>query len=213
MTKLDEKCSLIKVCVMKMAKRVEDMYSISLEIMETGNTEAALKVIEMDSFVNSAEEEINDLAIEALCLLSPVASDLRKVITGIKIASDLERIGDYAKSIAGFVVRNGKLNSELASMAKDLGDAFLAMIDHAMDSYNKSDAVWAMSIPEEDAQIDKIYDEIVKYLQDKIRKQEMADDIIPILSMLRNLKRAGEHTKNICEHTIFEVKGQHIEFN
>ncbi|SJZ83476.1 phosphate signaling complex protein PhoU [Anaerorhabdus furcosa] len=213
MTKLDEKCSLIKECVMKMAKRVEDMYSISLEIMETGNTEAALKVIEMDSFVNSAEEEINDLAIEALCLLSPVASDLRKVITGIKIASDLERIGDYAKSIAGFVVRNGKLNSELASMAKDLGDAFLAMIDHAMDSYNKSDAVWAMSIPEEDAQIDKIYDEIVKYLQDKIRKQEMADDIIPILSMLRNLKRAGEHTKNICEHTIFEVKGQHIEFN
>lgn len=213
MTKLDEKCSLIKECVMKMAKQVEDMYSISLEIMETGNTEAALKVIEMDSFVNSAEEEINDLAIEALCLLSPVASDLRKVITGIKIASDLERIGDYAKSIAGFVVRNGKLNSELASMAKDLGDAFLAMIDHAMDSYNKSDAVWAMSIPEEDAQIDKIYDEIVKYLQDKIRKQEMADDIIPILSMLRNLKRAGEHTKNICEHTIFEVKGQHIEFN
>lgn len=213
MTKLDEKCSLIKDCVMKMAKRVEDMYSISLEIMETGNTEAALKVIEMDSFVNSAEEEINDLAIEALCLLSPVASDLRKVITGIKIASDLERIGDYAKNIAGFVVRNGKLDKKLASMAKDLGDAFLTMIDHAMDSYNKSDAVWAMSIPEEDLQIDRIYDEIVNYLQEEIKRQEVSADIIPILSMLRNLKRAGEHTKNICEHTIFEVKGQHIEFN
>jgi phosphate transport system protein len=213
MTKLDEKCSLIKDCVMKMAKRVEDMYALSLELIETGNTETALKVIEMDSFVNSAEEEINDLAIEALCLLSPVASDLRKVISAIKIASDLERIGDYAKSIAGFVVRNGKLDPELALKAKDLGDAFLTMIDHAMDSYNKSDATWAMSIPEEDLQIDKIYDEIVKYLQDKIKKQEVSDDIIPVLGMLRNLKRAGEHTKNICEHTIFEVKGQHIEFN
>lgn len=213
MIKLDDKCNRIKECVMQMSKRVEDMYSLALDIIETGDKDIALKVIEMDGFVNSAEEEINDLAIEALALLSPVASDLRKVITGIKISSDLERIGDYAKSIAGFVVRDGKLDPELAKKARELGDAFLTMIDHAMDSYSKSDAVWAMSIPEEDLQIDRIFDEILKILQDRIQKQEMVEDIIPIMGMLRNLKRAGEHTKNICEHTIFEVKGQHIEFN
>lgn len=213
MIKLDDKCKKIKDCVMKMANRVEQMYSLSLEIIESGDTEQALKVIQMDDFVNSAEEEINDLAIEALALLSPVASDLRKVITGIKISSDLERIGDYAKSIAGFVLRNGKLDEEVAAKARQLGDVFLTMIDHAMDSYNKSDAVWAMSIPEEDTEIDRIFDEILTILQDRIKKQENVSDLIPIVGMLRNLKRAGEHTKNICEHTIFEVKGQHIEFN
>lgn len=196
-----------------MSKRVEDMYSLALDIMETGDKDMALKVIEMDDFVNSAEEEINDLAIEALALLSPVASDLRKIIAAIKISSDLERIGDYAKSIAGFVVRNGQLDPELAKMARKLGDTFLTMIDHAMDSYSKADAMWAMSIPEEDLEIDRIFDEILAVLQTRIRNQEMAEDIIPIMGMLRNLKRAGEHTKNICEHTIFEVKGQHIEFN
>lgn len=213
MIKLDDKCKRIKDCVMQMANRVEQMYSLSLEIIESGDSEQALKVIQMDDFVNSAEEEINDLAIEALALLSPVASDLRKVITGIKISSDLERIGDYAKSIAGFVLRNGKLDEEVAAKARQLGDVFLTMIDHAMDSYNKSDAVWAMSIPEEDAEIDRIFDEILTILQDRIKKQENVHDLIPIVGMLRNLKRAGEHTKNICEHTIFEVKGQHIEFN
>ena len=169
MIKLDDKCKRIKDCVMQMANRVEQMYSLSLEIIESGDSEQALKVIQMDDFVNSAEEEINDLAIEALALLSPVASDLRKVITGIKISSDLERIGDYAKSIAGFVLRNGKLDEEVAAKARQLGDVFLTMIDHAMDSYNKSDAVWAMSIPEEDAEIDRIFDEILTILQDRIK--------------------------------------------
>ena len=88
MIKLDDKCKRIKDCVMQMANRVEQMYSLSLEIIESGDSEQALKVIQMDDFVNSAEEEINDLAIEALALLSPVASDLRKVITGIKISSN-----------------------------------------------------------------------------------------------------------------------------
>lgn len=213
MIKLDEKCNELKNCVIKMSKRVEDMYALALDIMGTGDKDVALKVIEMDDFVNSAEEEINDLAIEALALLSPVASDLRKVIAAIKISSDLERIGDYAKSIAGFVVRNGKLDAELTAKSRELGDAFLTMIDHAMDSYSKSDAMWAMTIPEEDLEIDRIFDEIMDILQNRIRNQEMAEDIIPIMGMLRNLKRAGEHTKNICEHTIFEVKGQHIEFN
>ncbi|MFV0479557.1 MAG: phosphate signaling complex protein PhoU [Anaerorhabdus sp.] len=213
MVKLDEQCLQIKDCVLSMANAVSKMYALSLEALEFEDKEKALKVIKMDDVVNRYEEEINDLAIDALALLSPVASDLRKVLAAIKIASDLERIGDYAKGIAFFMIKNGGLDEEIMLLAKQLGDVFLTMLDHAMDSYAQSDAHWAMSIPEEDLEIDRLFDEILNVLKNRAKIQERFDIFIPIIGMLRNLKRAGEHTKNICEHTIFEIKGQHVEFN
>lgn len=213
MVKLDEQCLQIKDCVLSMANAVSKMYALSLEALEFEDKEKALKVIKMDDVVNRYEEEINDLAIDALALLSPVASDLRKVLAAIKIASDLERIGDYAKGIAFFMIKNGGLDEEIMLLAKQLGDVFLTMLDHAMDSYAQSDAHWAMSIPEEDLEIDRLFDEILNVLKSRAKIQERFDIFIPIIGMLRNLKRAGEHTKNICEHTIFEIKGQHVEFN
>lgn len=213
MIKLDDLCLRIKEGVLVMSTYVSEMYGLSLEALEEKDKDKALQVIQMDERVNRKEEEINDWAIEALALLSPVAIDLRRVIAGIKIASDLERIGDYAKGISIFMVKNGGLDSDIMVKTKQLADVFLVMLDHAMDSYAKGDAEWAMTIPEEDLEIDHLFEEILEILEDKIRAQEKIEILIPIMGMLRNLKRAGEHTKNICEHTIFEVKGQHVEFN
>ncbi len=72
------------------------------------NKERELEIIQADDRINHMEEEINDLAIESLALLAPVASDLRKVIGTIKIATELERIGDYAKNIAKFLIKQDR---------------------------------------------------------------------------------------------------------
>ncbi len=213
MVKLDDLSEKIKSCILVMAKEITGMYITALEALENNDKEKALQVIQMDEYINRKEEEVNDLAIEALALLSPVASDLRKVLAGIKIASDLERIGDYAKTISFFTVRNDKIDPEVMEKTKQMGDVFLVMFDHVMESYDQSNVEWAMTIPEEDLMIDHLFEEIVKILEKKISKQHQVDSLIPVLGMLRNLKRAGEHAKNICEHIVFEVKGQHIEFN
>lgn len=213
MIKIDQKCEVLKKCVLNMASRVEQMHELALETIADGNVNNALKIIEMDEFVNAAEEEINDLAIEALALLSPVASDLRKVISSVKIASDLERIGDYAKNIAVFIIKNNTIDSDLVSKAQDIGNIFLAMLDHAMEAYSKEDAEWAMMIPSEDEQINDLYKEIIDILQSGSVNNKDMKNLIETAGMIRNLERAGDHTKNICEHCIFEVKGQHIEFN
>ncbi len=213
MIKLDKKCKRIRESVLEMASIVSTMYHLSLEAMETKDIELAIQVVNMDEEVNNKEKEINELAMESLALLSPVASDLRKVIAGIKIASDLERIGDYAKSIGMFTVRDRSLDNEVSIKVKQLGDIFLAMLDHAIDSYNQSDVRWAMTIPEEDQVIDRLFEEIVVMIENRGNLQKNAEELISTVNMLRNLKRAGDHTKNICEHTIFEVKGQYVEFN
>ena len=153
--------------------------------------------------------KINDLAIENLALLAPVASDLRKVIAAIKITTDLERIGDYAKNIASFVITDGYINEDIKDDVKIMIDNFLTMLDHAMDCYNKEDLKWAYEIPLEDENINAAFKSIV----DKVKTDENVDHVIAMSSMLRNIERAGDHTKNVCEHIIYQLKGLHIEFN
>lgn len=209
MVKIDEKLSYLKQRILQMATIINNMYAKVYEALDEHNVDKALEVIKMDEFVNRLDEEVNDLAIENLALLAPVASDLRKVIAAIKITTDLERIGDYAKNIASFVITDGYINEEIKDDVKVMIDNFLTMLDHAMDCYNKEDLKWAYEIPLEDENINAAFKSIV----DKVKTDENVDHVIAMSSMLRNIERAGDHTKNVCEHIIYQLKGLHIEFN
>ena len=175
MVKIDEKLSYLKQRILHMATIINNMYAKVYEALDEHNVDKALEVIKMDEFVNRLDEEVNDLAIENLALLAPVASDLRKVIDDVKI----------------------------------MIDNFLTMLDHAMDCYNKEDLKWAYEIPLEDENINAAFKSIV----DKVKTDENVDHVIAMSSMLRNIERAGDHTKNVCEHIIYQLKGLHIEFN
>ncbi|MDD6524724.1 MAG: phosphate signaling complex protein PhoU [Firmicutes bacterium] len=209
MVKIDEKLSYLKQRILHMATIINNMYAKVYEALDEHNVDKALEVIKMDEFVNRLDEEVNDLAIENLALLAPVASDLRKVIAAIKITTDLERIGDYAKNIASFVITDGYINEDIKDDVKIMIDNFLTMLDHAMDCYNKEDLKWAYEIPLEDENINAAFKSIV----DKVKTDENVDHVIAMSSMLRNIERAGDHTKNVCEHIIYQLKGLHIEFN
>ncbi|MDY4973180.1 MAG: phosphate signaling complex protein PhoU [Erysipelotrichaceae bacterium] len=209
MVKIDEKLSYLKQRILHMATIINNMYAKVYEALDEHNVDKALEVIKMDEFVNRLDEEVNDLAIENLALLALVASDLRKVIAAIKITTDLERIGDYAKNIASFVITDGYINEDIKDDVKIMIDNFLTMLDHAMDCYNKEDLKWAYEIPLEDENINAAFKSIV----DKVKTDENVDHVIAMSSMLRNIERAGDHTKNVCEHIIYQLKGLHIEFN
>ena len=209
MVKIDEKLSYLKQRILHMATIINNMYAKVYEALDEHNVDKALEVIKMDEFVNRLDEEVNDLAIENLALLAPVASDLRKVIAAIKITTDLERIGDYAKNIASFVITDGYINEDIKDDVKIMIDNFFTMLDHAMDCYNKEDLKWAYEIPLEDENINAAFKSIV----DKVKTDENVDHVIAMSSMLRNIERAGDHTKNVCEHIIYQLKGLHIEFN
>ena len=211
MFKLDEKNMEIQQCIVKMSQRVTNMYHLANKALISGDVDIALKIIKQDQFVNSAEEEINELALNTLALLSPVAKDLRVAITAIKIANELERIGDYAKSIAAYVIKNGKLDDGYAEIATRLCDQVLAMLDNAITAYVKKDVEAAYEIPQEDDTIDAYFKEATKLLKKSIENLENVDLIIPMIAIIRNLERAGDHIVNICEDIIYENKGHLIE--
>ena len=212
MVKIETELSLYREQVQVMAQKVRHMYVLALEVLETGDKTNALSIVELDEYVNNMNEEINDRAIEILALLNPVAKDLRVVLAGLKMSTDLERIGDYAKNIGRFIIRNDKVNKDLLKYIRPLGEKFLDFFDASINAYKIADAKKAMELPLKDEEIDSSFKALLNFLEDEQYKHIDTSGLIPTISMLRNIERAGDHTKNICEHIIYEVKGQHVDF-
>jgi len=212
MVKIDTELALFQDSILSMSEKVRRMYLWALDVLRTGNKEKALAIIELDEFVNNDEEEVNDRGLEVLSLLSPVASDLRIVIAGIKIASDIERIGDYAKNIARYVIKNDKLDDEVLEYAQRIGDIFIELYDNAIDCYKKKDAKTALEIPQMDDEIDEAFVQLINHIEELMNNGTTIPHLVQTVAMLRNIERAGDHTKNICEHLIYQVRGQHYDF-
>ena len=119
----------------------------SLEALETQNIEMALEIIDDDAEADRLYEEINDFAILLIAKQAPVAIDLRRIIVGIKIATDIERIADFAVNIAKATIRIG--NQELVKPmvhVKKMLEITNEMLRLSLDAYNKEDTKLARKI-------------------------------------------------------------------
>lgn len=209
MVKLDAELTAMEQSLLKMAQRVITMHEKVVTALKQPSKDVELDIVQADDVINHLEEEINDQAIRSLALLSPVASDLRKVIADIKIASELERIGDYAKNIAIFLIKNEDLDATIRSYGIAMEEQLMEMLKDTITAYEQRDADMAFEIPERDKAIKELYHK----LKNKIQEQEdLLQHIFEISAMMRNMERAGDHTKNICEHIIYMMKGQHYDF-
>lgn len=209
--KIEKELEEMEATILKMGHRVIAMHEKVKAIITTPDKTEALEILQADDRINHLEEEINDVAIAALALLSPVASDLRRVVAGIKIASELERIGDYAKNIAIFMIKHDAVDAVVLEYAQEMEEAFCTMLSTALKAYEEKDVESAFEIPE----MDNVIDQLTFELNAKLRSYEDIDQLKHALSvgaMLRSIERAGDHTKNICEHIIYLIKGQYYDF-
>lgn len=209
--KIEKELEEMEAVLLKMGKKTSLMHQHLLAILTTFDRDTALALIQNDERINLLEEEINDLGIAALALLAPVASDLRRVITAIKIASELERIADYAKNTALYLLKHDHVDPLILEYAQMMEQTFLSMLADAMHAYEERDVEAAFEIPAQDV----IIDQMVKELYEKFNHYEDIDQLKQGMlagELLRSMERSGDHTKNICEHIIYLVKGQHYDF-
>lgn len=211
MIKMDKELEHMEYNVIKMGKKVVRMHEKIVCALEKPGKDLELEIIQSDEIINHLEEEINDQAVRSLALLSPVASDLRKIVADIKIASELERMGDYAKNIAIFLIKNDAIDASVTSYAQAMEKEFISMLEETMYCFEQQDIEKAFEIPERDKEINTLFKEL-KHKVNKCDDPLVMKRIFEISSMLRNIERAGDHTKNICEHIIYMVKGQHYDF-
>lgn len=209
---LDQTLEALETSVKHMGERVLSQHERCIEILKSKDKEVALQIVKQDEFINRYEEDINNQAMEQFALLNPVASDLRRVLVSIKIASELERIGDYAKGLASFIIKSKtSREEELIEHAAKMEENFAKMLKAALDAYANNDVEKAFEVAKSDAKIDALYQEF------KIKLQENIDitiqDAFYLSGLFRNIERSGDHTINICEHIVYLVKGVQYDFD
>lgn len=187
----------------------------SLEALENKDIELALKILEDDADANILEEEINDFAILLIAKQQPVAVDLRRLIVAIKIATDIERMADFAVNIAKSAIRIG--NEPLVKPIehiKQMHQLSLQMLSLSLEAYHEEDLSKAKQVAQMDDQVDELYGQTIKDLLSLAQsKPEQLAQITQLSFISRYLERAADHVTNIAENVFYLVKGKRYDLN
>lgn len=196
--------------VLTMAKQVRSLMEQAKEALEHNRKDKALFIVESDTHINNLELEINETAVIVLLGSHPSSDDLRRVLASIKIANDLERIGDYAKNIARYIIRNEKFPEILMNDAQTMFSMFFNNFDHAITVIETDDVPLAYKTAEDDEKIDHVLMKIADKVDSS--NEVSLQTTFATIGLLRNIERAGDHTTNICEHVIYRKKSQYVDF-
>jgi phosphate transport system protein len=214
-TQFSEKLADYYKKIMYMGTLVERYILDVSDAFASGDAEAAKALIETDRKIDALQVEIEQESVMLLLLEAPVARDLRKIVTSIKVVSDLERIGDYAAHLAKLCVKGDqslypRFVPRIAAMAR----SGAAMIRDSLTAYIEDDERLAMDTAARDVEIDTQKKQIIaELIMLQPTKEAEMRQIYRYLSISKDLERLGDHITTICEWVIFTVKGEIVDLN
>ncbi|MBG7609273.1 MAG: phosphate signaling complex protein PhoU [Anaerolineae bacterium] len=194
---------------------VEHAMLDAVAALKQRDLDAARQIYANDQIINGKRFEIENKALIMIATQQPMARDLRVLASVLDIASELERMGDYAKGIARIAILTGteppvKPIVELPIMATITVD----MLHRAVQAFIDSDEVKALIIPKEDDQVDALYNQIYRDLLDIMTSDvSSVDRATHLLWAAHNLERAADRVTNICERTVFVATGELTEID
>ncbi len=202
----------LKEMILRMGADVESMIVRAINSLVKRDSNLAREVILSDKDVNKLELEVDDLCLMVLALHQPAASDLRFVTIGLKISTDLERIGDLAVNICEQVLELNK--QEPLKPYKDLplmAEKAEAMVRTALDAFIKGEPKLAQDVIESDDEVDGLETTIFEELMGIMEKDsEAVSRAMRLIIISRHLERVADHATNIAEEVNFLVKGEDI---
>ncbi len=201
--------------LLRMSFLVETQTRKAVKALIENKVDIAEAVISEDIHINDLMRNIEDEAIRLIATQGPVASDLRNIFTIIKIVTDLERMGDHAKDIANFTVKNHECNIDLINEdIIKLTKLVLKLIAQSTDCFVAKDHETALELTKLDGEIVQMTNDIIKKLFEKAKDNpELIKLAADLQFVLKYLERDGDHAINICEWTIYIVTGQFKELN
>ncbi|MER1998558.1 MAG: phosphate signaling complex protein PhoU [Lysinibacillus sp.] len=201
--------------LVEMVDLTTDIIELAFTALKTQDVELALKVIENDNEIDDLENEINQMAIWLMAKEQPVARDLRRIVSIIKISAGIERIADFAVNIAKSTIMIGKQPSLLdLSQLEQMKITGVMMLKKAIESFSNEDINLAKEVGDLDDKVDDMNKETYETLTQYLKTH--ADDTEQLVQMLfvnRYLERIADHVTNIAESTAYLIKGQIYDFN
>jgi phosphate transport system protein len=210
----DRDLEAIQAHIMKMGGLVEAQILSASKSLEERDEELATKVREADRQIDALEERVNEEAARLIALRAPTASDLRTVLTVLKIAANLERCGDYAKNMAkrtSVLVQMQPVEGAAKSirrMAREVEN----MMKDALDAYIQRDAALAEQVRLRDKDVDQMYNALFReFLTFMMEDPRNITACMHLHFIAKNIERMGDHVTSIAEQVIYLVEGHYPE--
>jgi len=213
--KFDADLNLVQSLLLELSNTAIDTLDNSMNFLFEKNIEGALAVLDNDDHINRMEEEINDRVILLIAKQQPVATDLRRLMVLVKIAADMERIGDYACNIAKETIRIGKdEHIEPISLLDEMRIKTIKMLKQVLDAFTNENMEEAKIIAKLDDEVDEMYGHIIRTLLNTgVNNPAQLSQVTQLSFVCRYLERSADHATNIAERLLYLLKGKHYELN
>ena len=209
----DKDLDLLERRIAEMGGLAEKMVIDAVDALASGDAALAHQVVETDPRLDALQREIEEQAVLTIARRQPVADDLREIIGAIRVAGDLERVGDLAKNIAKRSVKIGlaarvpraivglrHMNEVATELLKDVLDAF------AQRDVERARAVWERDV-ELDALEDSVFRDLLTHMMEDPRNISFCTHL---LFCSKNIERIGDHATNIAETVFYLVSGSSL---
>ena len=207
----DQDLAQIEALILEMGGMVENQIMLAIKALISRDEELAKSVRAADKAIDAVEVQVDELALRILALRQPMASDLRAVVCAMKVSSNLERIGDYAKTIAKRTVTLKDTTSVGSSekTRKRMGELVQRMIQDALNAYVAKDLAMVDELIARDEEVDHMHNtlfrELLTYMMEDPRHITAC---MHLLFIAKNIERMGDHTTAVAEQIHYVVTGE-----
>ena len=190
----------------------EKMIDGTYEALMHMDREQAAKILQDDANVDLKERDIESKCLKLLLEQQPVASDLRKISSALKMITDLERIGDQAGNIAEILGKAEFGRDYDTTLLQQMATAAKKMVSTSLDAFVKGDLRLAQQVERDDDVVDELFSRAKKELIQVIRStQDSGEQAIDYLMIAKYFEKIGDHAVNISQWVLFMITGAHEE--
>jgi phosphate transport system protein len=211
----DKRLESVQDELLVLGSMVEKAIVQSVDLLKKQDLDGARRLIKSDEAINRKRFSIEEDILIQIATQQPMAVDLRLLASVLDITGELERIGDYAKGIARVALMIGKepLVKPLIDLPR-MAEKATDMLHRALDAFVRRDVEAAHQIPQEDDEVDALYNQIYRELLMLIMADpRRIDQATYLLWVGHNLERTADRVTNICERVIFTATGQMVELD
>ncbi len=207
----DRDLEAIQAKLMRMGGMVENAIRDGAQALRTRDLELAERIREEDRLIDNLELEINEDCARLVALRQPVSSDLRLTLSVMKIAGNLERVGDYAKNMAkrtSLLAEMTPISGATGSLQR-MSNEVLSMLTDALDAYIRQDRALAEQVRHRDLEVDQMYNAIFReFLTFMMEDPRNISACMHLHFIAKNIERMGDHVTSIAEQAIYLVSGE-----
>ena len=211
--KFDEQLEILNNELTEMGFLVEKAITSAVDALRKNDKDLAQQAIAFDSEIDQKEKEIEAICLRLLLHQQPVATDLRKVSSALKMITDMERIGDMASDISEITMMDSELlavsNLEhISQMEKET----IQMVNESIKAFVKKDIQLAQKVIDDDDIVDALFEKVKSDLIEIMRTDvSVCNGAVDLLMVAKYFERIGDHATNIAEWVLFSIEGTHVE--